>query len=848
MTAGGLSGVGAAGATLLRDYAAPPGVFDELLGRDGAPLPHWRPLVRAFQDLGADGLAVRWQHARHFVRDNGITYNVYGDPRGMDRPWPLDVVPVIVAADDWQRLAAGLEQRATLCNLILADLYGPQRLLRDGHLPPEMVFAHPGFLRPCHGIVPPERRYLHLYAADLARTADGSWCVLGDRTQAPSGSGYALENRLALGRSFSELLRECGVAPLAGFFAALRATLVRHAARHSDHPRIVLLTPGAHNETYFEHAYLARYLGFELAEGGDLTVRDGIVYVKTLEGLQRVDVILRRLDDDFCDPLSLRSDSALGVPGLVHAVRRGSVVVANALGSGLVESPALLAFLPGLCRRLLGESLLLPSVPTWWCGEPSALAYVEAHLDRLVVKPAFPGTPVPLESGSGGTDATRTAMLAAMRARPYAYAAQERIAFSTAPAWADGTLQPRPVSLRAFCAAAPHGYSVLPGGLTRVAAVRDAPVVSMQHGGSSKDTWVLADGPLSGWSLARESAHTVELTRGGDELSSRVADNLFWLGRYLARGEAMLRLLRALLRRCASETEPSTGPGMSALLDGLAAALGAGRVDLGAVGGGAADVERAVRALAAAAEPERGIHATLGAAGRLAAVVRDRISPDTWRVVRELERGIGTLRAAADAGVAELLAAVNGLVLTCAAFDGVAIDRMTRTHAWRFTDIGRRSERVLSLVHLLRVTVVRPHTDEAGVLDAVLDVADAAITYRRRYLGTVLAEPVLDLLVLDETNPRAVVFELACLDEHMRQLPRGRTMAVRSDEERLAAGMLARVRLADVSRLCVIGADGTRGGLDALLGGVLTDLPALADVLTRRYLTHTPIPHRLDEG
>jgi uncharacterized circularly permuted ATP-grasp superfamily protein/uncharacterized alpha-E superfamily protein len=843
------TGTAARDQALLAGYEPHAEAHDEMLGRDGEPRPHWEKLVRGLQDLTPDDMARRWERARRVIRDNGVTYNVYGDPRGMDRPWHLDAVPLLVSAAEWRRLAAGIEQRAELLNLVLADLYGPQRLLRERQLPPELVFAHPGFLRPCHGMVPPERRHLHLYAADLARAPDGRFWVLGDRTQAPSGAGYALENRLALSRSLAELFRDCHVARLAAFFASLRATLARLAPGHRDNPRIVLLTPGPYNETYFEHAYLARYLGFGLVEGGDLTVRDGVVYLKTLEGLRPVDVILRRLDDDFCDPLSLRGDSSLGVPGLVQAVRAGTVVVANALGSGLVESPALLAFLPALCRHLLGEEPKLESAATWWCGDPAALTYVEDHLERLVVKPAFPGTGMEPVFGERLAAAERGTLLARLRARPHAFVAQEQVMLSTAPTWEDGRLQPRHVTLRTFAVATASGYGVMPGGLTRVADAHDPLVVSMQRGGGSKDVWVLADGPVPAFSLLRPPGESVELSRGGNELPSRVGDGLFWLGRYLARAEGTVRLHRAILRRIASESDPGASPGLPALLDALTAAVAlpeplvppADVVD-GAV------LERALAELARADEPERALRPTVAAAHRLAAIVRDRITPDTWRVLTELERGLAALAAPAGPAIGETLDVLDRLVLAFAAFGGLATDGMTRTQGWRFTDMGRRLERTLHVVDLLRATLVEPRADEAAALDAVLDVADSSVTYRRRYLGAALAEPVLDLLLVDETNPRGVVFQLGVLEEHVRHLPRAEAAPFRSPEERLAAGALARVRLADVERLAVVGPDGTRDALGVLLASLADDLPALADVLTSRYLSHAQPARRLGDA
>ncbi|MDE0205950.1 MAG: circularly permuted type 2 ATP-grasp protein, partial [Candidatus Tectomicrobia bacterium] len=373
---------------LFAGYQPPDGSYDETFGAGDEPRPHWQMVVDALESLGPRELAHCWQQARRMIHENGVTYNVYGDPQGMERPWELDPVPRVIGPAEWAGVEAALAQRARLLNALLADVYGPQRLLTEGLLPPELVFAHPGFLRPCHGLEVPGGCHLHVYAADLARAPGGGWQVLADRSQSPAGSGYALENRQVLSTILPEVMRDCQVQRLASYFAALRQTLHGIAPRRRDNPRVVLMTPGPYNETYFEHAFLARYLGYTLVEGGDLTVRDESVYLKTLAGLRPVDVILRRLDDAFCDPLELHQASLLGCAGLLQAVRAGNVAVANALGSGWLESPALVPLLPDLCRRLLDEDLALPSAPTWWCGDPNGLAYVLDRLEELVVMPA----------------------------------------------------------------------------------------------------------------------------------------------------------------------------------------------------------------------------------------------------------------------------------------------------------------------------------------------------------------------------------------------------------------------------------------------------------------------------
>jgi uncharacterized circularly permuted ATP-grasp superfamily protein/uncharacterized alpha-E superfamily protein len=820
-------------------YAPAADVWDEMLAAPGEPRPHWAPIVRWLRGEGRTEMARRWEQGRRLIHENGVTYNVYGDPRGMHRPWELDAVPLVVSSGEWAWLEHALAQRARVLNLVLADLYGPQQLLHDGLLPPELVYANPAFLRPCHGVALPGGVALHVYAADLARAADGRFWVIADRTQAPSGAGYALENRIVVSRTLPEIFRECRVQRLAAFFGTIRDTLRALAHRHRENPRIVLLTPGPYNETYFEHAYLARYLGFTLVEGADLTVRDSVVYLKTLGGLEPVDVILRRLDDAFCDPLSLRSDSSLGVAGLVQAVRAGNVVVANSLGSGVVETAALMAFLPSLCKHLLDEELAMPSVATWWCGHEDALAYVVDNLESLVIKPAFPVVGHEPIFGSALAAAARDELLARVRARPHEYVAQEQVTLSTAPVWTRDGLQPRHVVLRTFGIATGDGYRVMPGGLARVATSRESLVVSMQRGGGSKDTWVGSEGPVSAMTLLRPAGAPIELTRGGSELPSRVADNLFWLGRYVERAEGTVRLLRSVLARLADEASGSEVPELPILLAALAAHAGL-EDDLVApdLDADPAMRERAVLDFLRAHAPPRALRPTLAAAQRLASISRDQLSLDTWRVLNQLENYLPARDAVHGLTVGDAIERMNQLVLAMAAFNGLTLENMTRGQGWRFTDLGRRLERAFFLIAVFRHTMVVPCRDETRLLEALLETADSAITYRRRYLGTVQPAPVLDLLATDETNPRALVFQVRALAEHVERLPRAGGEALRTAEERTAIAALARLRMAAPAELAAIGLHGERVQLRDLLRQLGEELVTLSDTITESYLSH----------
>src|SRR5882757_3569002 len=474
-----------------------PRVFDEMMDHDGRVREHWRPFLGMLAALGPDEVNRRFAAADRHLRDSGVFYRVYEDPEGAVRPWPLSHVPLLINQTEWQELQAGLVQRAELLEAILADIYGPAKLVADGRLPAAVVAGNPEFLRPLVGVAPPGGAYLSFYGVDVGRSPDGRWWVLNDRAQAPSGAGFALENRLALSRAMPDIYRALRVERLAPFFQAFQADLSKLNRR--DDSRVCLLTPGPMNETYFEHAYLARYLGFLLVEGQDLTVRHDGVFVRTVSGLKRAEVLLRRLDGDFADPLELNAASSLGVPGLVQAVRDHKVVIANALGAGLVEARALLAFLPALAPAILGADLAIPNVATWWLGDADTRRAMAGALGHMVIAPAVSDRAAGVGAGALGATldpARRERVAQAIADRGIDYVVQEAVTLSTMPVWRGSGFEPRPFSLRLFLARGARGWHVMPGGFVRIADGVDARAVSLQQGGRTADAWVLSDGPV----------------------------------------------------------------------------------------------------------------------------------------------------------------------------------------------------------------------------------------------------------------------------------------------------------------------------------------------------------------
>lgn len=772
---------------LLAHYLAAPDGFDEMLGADKAPRAHWRAMLANLGHEAPDMMRQRMEMVQRQVRENGVSYNVLADAGTRPRQWDLNVLPLILPHEEWSGIEAAVIQRATLLNKILGDVYGEQAMLREGLLPSALIHGHAGFLRPCHGMRHHDDVALHFYAVDLARAPDGRWWVMADRTQAPSGAGYALENRSIIAPTFPDLLRELKVQPVSPFFRTMHDSLVhwgRLCAAHGDKPAplregemplIVLLTPGPRSESYYEQAYLARYLGLTLVEGGDLTVRDGVVFIKTLAGLHRVHVIMRRVDDESCDPLELQN-SLLGVAGLTQAAMRGNVVVANSLGSSLLESGALLGFLPALSKRLLGEPLKMPSVATWWCGEPAALETVIARLDRLVIKPsgAIPFQPAVFGQDLDGE--ARAAFIANLRANPNHYIAQELVRLSQAPVWKDGRapgLQARAVGLRVFACATPNGYVVMPGGLTRVATGPDARVLTMQMGGASKDTWVQARARVDTHRLQKSSITGEDLVREDSNLSSRVAENLLWFGRHAERSDNICRLLRVALnilfnvrfdqRGAEWPTvealciwfgllDPQRKPAApavvgSATLPGTASALPAPIFT-------DAEIESALL-LAVVSPAVPGLARQQQQLHRIAGQLHERFSVDNWRALNRMVQPVAPPgERPSQSGVMTILDDAAAALMTLAGF---ALDGMVRDLGWRFMSIGRRLERLQFQAVVLQRALAM---DENGNLDWVLELSDSIITYRARYRAQPEWLPVLDLLLLDETNPRSIVFQL----------------------------------------------------------------------------------------
>lgn len=766
--------------------AAAPGHFDELrgcrTGDTGAAAsdrlaPSWRRFLDGLNDPSINAFDRRYDSLQRMIRDNGVTYNVYADADGPQRPWALDLLPMLMDAADWSAIETGVLQRVRLLEAVMADVYGPQHLTRRALLPEALVRGHPGYLRVLHGAQPLGGTHLHIAAFDMARGPDGRWWVVSQRTQAPSGLGYLLENRNCISLQFPDAFMGMGVRSLTASYEALLESVVAACPDLDGGPkRIVLLTPGPYNETYFEHAYLARHLGLSLVQGGDLLVRNERLYLKTLNGLEPVHGLLKRLDDEFLDPLELRSDSALGVPGLLEVVRAGNVLIANSPGSAFLESPALLGFLPALSQELLGQALLLPSLATWWCGESTALQAMLPQLRGGVIKPTYP-------SGHGESVIARD--LSPQRLDEWTgrimrsaeeHTVQSYMPLSQTPVWQKSGMAMRSALLRIFALSSGRGqWHVLPGGLVRLAG-RSEHIASMQQGGSSADLWVLG---ASQKPLEPARAPVLKPLQGQTAVGSRAAENLYWLGRYTERSENCVRLAQLTLQSLYGPDQGS--PILLSWLSQLAVTQGLVLSDVPPAHQSRRVFERALLANLADLGQAPSVGFNLRAMKNAAATIRERLSGSQWQTIVQAEQDFQTRSAAinptlelglqgAPYSVSDTLSLLESTSQTLAAITGAQVDRMMRDDGWLILSAGRLIERLGTLASTLSGSLSTGALAEDSGYRAALALFDSTITFQSRHPQSRDLDALLELLVRDHNNPRSLTWVVKTLRTRLARL------------------------------------------------------------------------------
>ena len=842
-------------ATPVPQAASPMSSTDEMWKSDQQVHDHWSPVFEHFQSQTPRDIRNLKQSILRLIHENGITYTSPGESGNPVRPWQLDPVPFVLSPTDWAEMETGLLQRAQLLNLVLDDIYGPRNLIREGLLPPELIFSHSEFLRACCG--EDGCRKLILSAEDLARGPDGKMWVINDRTQAPSGGGYCLENRDILNRLYPSLIGRCKVRRLASFFRQLKSTLQSLAPNGKEDPRIVILTPGPFAETYFEHAYLAAYLGYTLVQGEDLTVRDNRVWLRSLAGLEPVDVILRRVDSSYCDPLVFRTDSFLGVAGLMNAVREGNVALANPLGSGVLENPALMAFLPRICEFFFNEGLKLPSAATWWCGQPNELQYVLEHADQLVIKSIDRNPNLGSVFGANLSKTELEKLKKRIQARPYHYVGQEAVSFSTMPCLGDEGLEHRHGVLRAMIIAtgkdASSAYMAMPGGLTRSAGGMDTFTVSNSAGGDSKDTWVLADEFEPYESLWGSSSDPHELAPDERNLPSRAGENLFWAGRYAERAEGMARILRRSLRCYFGEVlQGTTGDGtqMQILLDALFVVIGIEQEEP------KTQKKKKVRPsyeeqllpiLDGAAAPGT-FGFTLSSFANSCFAVRDLWSYDSWRVIQSIESHRQRLENPKKRSMNKYLDDLNELITKLMALIGLNLESMTRQAGWLMLDTGRRLERSQWLINIIQSILTSPigESQLTVKLENLLAATGSLVTHQRRYRSQPQVESVLELMLLDENYPRSLIYQINRVQNHATLFPGKPGFGILREYDKLLLQAHTILKLCDISKLVLKDPKSSeRENLNELLTQLSQMISGVSEYVTLYYFSHVSPNHLL---
>lgn len=832
---------------LLQTYRGTGGrSYDEMLDANGAPRPHWRALLSGLSELSPSERMSRAARLDLRVRETGIAYDIFADPTTNFQRWQLDLVPFVVSSAEWRWLERALTQRARLFDGLLADLYGEQKLMRQRLVPPELVFSDSAYLRPCQDILP-KSGGLQFYAADLARDANGQWRVIDSHTETLAGVGFALANRVVHTHVAGDLFKDCNVVRLASYFRNLQSELAAHSGR--DNARIALLTPGPHHEDYFSHAYLARYLGFLLVEGNDLRTKGNQVYLKTLEGLKEIDLLVRCSDGRMSDPLELDPAGFYGPAGVIRVCRKLPRLVVNPMGSALVQNRGLGPYLPQLARHLLGEELALPDAPRWWLGDQSSRNHVLSSFDRLVIREAQEGTGRPGHAALGQepralSEAERELLKREIGLHGARLVAEEKIGFSAAPVSQSDGLVARPFAVRLFVARTAAGYEAMPGGLA-MTVDPDRAVALTAPDGQTRDVWVLSDAEQAPHvSLWRPMLETARVHRSQRVIQSRVADDLFWLGRYSERADWTMRVLRSALRRVEEDSGPVNGWGaalkcVEVLLttDGAAVAAGPGHPR-------DTEIEQLCASLIRNGRGPRTLETTFEGLYRVASLARDRLSLEGWQTLSKFRPGGTWATSLSSAPPVTVLDLLEEGLQSLAAFNGLMHENMTRNFGWSFLDMGRRLERAYNLSEaILSLFIPRPSSEEeSSSLLLLLELADSFITYRSRYRLDPMLALVLDLLLLDETNPRSLAYQLAAISGHMESLPDGKQGVSLSEDRRLILSLLTSIRLADVEAMAKE-ADGAT--LERLMLEQLQALPDLSNAVSRHYFNLTDeAPHR----
>lgn len=831
------------------DYLADTRGYDEFWDSlSNSPRPHWQNLVQQLQKLPESDFRARQQLIHKQLQEIGVTYS-FAKEDDNRRTWELDAIPYVLDQNSWQHLNAGMRQRAKLLNAVFKDLYGPRELLTSGIIPAQVILNCEQYIRPARGLYEHIDLPLMFYSADITRDPDGQLVVIRDKTQMPTGVGYCLENRVAMSRVMSSEFSSAEIARLSGFFKTWHGAFTS-LVPHNRTPNIVMLSAGATDETYFEHAYLAAYLGYNLVVGADLTVRDSKVWLKTLDGLEQVDVILRWVDDQLCDSLELQEDSVCGVPGLLHAARQGNVIVINPIGAGILESPGLMSYLPAVCEYLFDESLILPQIDTHWCGEEQARQNTLANLNKMVIKRA--DHHAKNQYPASMSDADREALQQNIIANPGDYVAQNFLEFSRAPAWSNAKFQAKPIKIRSFAIIEQDSYRVLPGALTRLVYYKNQQEPSFT--GLLKDTWILGESEenhSSLWQLVGEQA----AYRGHEQITSRTAESLFWVGRNIERSESQVRLVRAILARL-TEYYPGHEEDALAHIEQLITGLMSHHPQIAEALSQIKEKGRStywwmMRQFVFGTDLNGGLTATFGFFLNSAFNVRDYWSGDTWRIIDEINQAARRIKYSKPTrSVSDMQELLNELLDSVSAFLGHAAESLSRDGGWVMLEAGRRLERAHQIMNMSEILLSQAVDEEIEslVLDSLLYSQESLATHRRRYRVEQRIETVLELLLLNADYPRSLCYQLKVLQQLVKEMPKEQNDSRLERHEKMILAALTRIQLSELSELEKANELGSRENLRALIEDVNTDLLALAEAISQIYFSHTEAATQLLQG
>lgn len=822
---------------------------DEMYSLNNGIKPYWNKLLSEFDTLGVSGLIARQRDIDWLLSENGVTYNVYNDPKGMHRPWNLNVVPFMLHQEEWTKVEEGLKQRAELLNLVLKDVYGERKLIKNGIVPYEVLYGHRGFLRQCSGMELKLEKFLSIYAADLCRGTDGRLWVVNDRTEAPSGMGYALENRSTTSRILSDMYAEMKVKRLSGFFQEFNQMLIDAAPGKKENPTIVILTPGSHNETYFEHAYMASFLGYPLVQGNDLVVRDGFLWMKSLQGLKQIDVVLRRVDDAFTDPLELREDSHLGVAGLLDVVRRKNVAIINPIGSGVIENPGLIPFMPAIAKYFLKEELKLPQIASWWCGQEKERNYVLEHISELVIKRIDRTNRESIYFCEQMSAKELEKLKKVILERPYRFVAQERINFSTAPNLSGEKLEPRNVVARAFCIASKDQYSVMPGGLVRVAPDGETVRVSNQRGGTSKDFWILDENQVKEEKNRHWQQKSSVAISGLNDLPSLTAENLYWAGRYVGRTLVNARFLRTVMRQMAivqNRDEKPDSEKLKVLFKAVTQLTGTypGFIEKDENGKLAMD-NPYEEMLAVILDKNRigSLAHTIGMFSNSYYSIRNLWSSDMWRVFENIQKLWSSLVDGEDHSINKILKVLNQLITRLIAFMGLIEESIMVQQGLLLYFIGLQLEQSTLTITKCRalLTIKYEEQVEYDVLEYLLTSHESLNIYRYSYRSHIELAHVLDLVVLDLDYARSLTFMINRIQKDIARLPHSKHDHQLSNYQKYVFEAFSKLRLAESSKLAMTKSekDFTREDLEVLLKELSDLLYKASQAITNTYFNHT---------